>query len=374
MLGGARCDPGALGERLALARGVPALAMLDYGRLAEIELPEGMHVVLVDPPASAAQAAWALHRAGRPLAAPRLGRARDRRWPCGWPRTSGSCARPSPRSGPACATARRAPGGPSSGGPARRPGASRSPRVAARALAVLGELGLVEVGDAGVRAARPSPPRRDLRRARARYVGRASSARPDPRPDGPPPPRRFAPDRAIRVASVSPGPSSALARRSPLTTPRAAIGAVALLTFCLTLIPGRPCAAEAELAADIKSILEAVQTSPAAEPHPRQAVHRHQHHPLDGVRRPGLRLGRGRPRARSRAAQAPGREAALPAEPEPLLDAARLRQQLLRRRRRRRTRPAGPLQHHRAAAPAAAPRRARRHHARLGLAAARPPR
>ncbi len=44
VLGGARCDPGALRERLALARGVPSLAMLDYERLAVVELPEGMHI------------------------------------------------------------------------------------------------------------------------------------------------------------------------------------------------------------------------------------------------------------------------------------------------------------------------------------------
>ncbi len=62
-LGGARCDPAAMRARLALARGVPALAMLDYGRLAEVEPPEGMHLVLVDPPASAEAAAWAAHRA-----------------------------------------------------------------------------------------------------------------------------------------------------------------------------------------------------------------------------------------------------------------------------------------------------------------------
>ncbi len=38
---------------------------------------------------------------------------------------------------------------------------SRPPRVAARALTVLAEIGLVEVGEAGVRAV-PDPPRREL--------------------------------------------------------------------------------------------------------------------------------------------------------------------------------------------------------------------
>ena len=49
--------------RLDRARGVPAMVMIDYARLAEVEPPEGMHLALVDPPASQAEAAWAAHRA-----------------------------------------------------------------------------------------------------------------------------------------------------------------------------------------------------------------------------------------------------------------------------------------------------------------------
>ena len=161
VLGGARCDPGALATRLALARGVPALAMLDYGRLAGIDPPEGMHIVLVDPPASERDAAWAAHRAGgrwlhiawgEPEAELALRVAEDE-WELrpavtaiwtglrdGAPRAWGSdLERVLLGDGPA----------------------SRPPAVAARALAVLVELGLVEAGPEGVRAA-PDPERREL--------------------------------------------------------------------------------------------------------------------------------------------------------------------------------------------------------------------
>ncbi len=161
VLGGARCDPGALATRLALARGVPALAMLDYGRLAETELPEGMHVVLVDPPASEAQGAWALHRAGghwlhvvwgEPETELAL-RVAEEEWELRpavtalWTGLRDGAPRPW---GPDLEAVLLGPGT-----------ASRPPRVAARALAVLGELGLVESGPEGVRAL-PDPPRRDL--------------------------------------------------------------------------------------------------------------------------------------------------------------------------------------------------------------------
>jgi len=173
VLGGARCDPAAMAARLALARGVPALVMLDYARLAEVDPPEGMHVVLVDPPASPQEAAWAVHRAGdrwlhlvwgEPEAALALRVAEDE-WELrpavtaiwtglrdGEPRPWGSALEAILLGD----------------GPASRP-----PRVAARALAVLGELGLVEVGDEGVRAA-TDPERRELG-ASVRY--RACQAR-----------------------------------------------------------------------------------------------------------------------------------------------------------------------------------------------------
>jgi hypothetical protein len=161
VLGGARCDPEALRARLALARGVPALAMLDYGRLAEIEPPEGMHLVLVDPPASAAEAAWALHRAaGRWLhlvwgdAEIELAlRAAEDEWAL---RPAVTAIWMGLRHGVA-----RAWGPDLEAILLGTAPASRSPRVAARALSILAELGLAEVGEAGVRAA-PDPDRREL--------------------------------------------------------------------------------------------------------------------------------------------------------------------------------------------------------------------
>ena len=83
-------------------------------------------------------------------------------WRCGSPRPSGSCGRPSPRSGSACATARPRAFGPElegvllGDGPARGP-----PRSPPARCGVLGELGLVEVGEHGVRAA-AGPARREL--------------------------------------------------------------------------------------------------------------------------------------------------------------------------------------------------------------------
>lgn len=58
VLGGVRCDAQALRARLALARGGPLLAVLDYRALAEVPIPEGVHVVVVDPPVSAADLGW----------------------------------------------------------------------------------------------------------------------------------------------------------------------------------------------------------------------------------------------------------------------------------------------------------------------------
>jgi hypothetical protein len=54
VLGGDRCDAAAMVARLALARGGPLLAMLDYRALAQVDLPADVHVVLVDPPLSEA--------------------------------------------------------------------------------------------------------------------------------------------------------------------------------------------------------------------------------------------------------------------------------------------------------------------------------
>ncbi|HSJ74014.1 MAG TPA: hypothetical protein VK904_06830, partial [Miltoncostaeaceae bacterium] len=161
VLAGARCDPGAMDARLARAGGVPALIMIDYARLAEVEPPERMHLALVDPPASAGEAAWAAHRAaGRWLHLAWSGpeaelalRVAEEEWELRpavtavWRALRGAGALPW---GP---TLERALLG---DGPATRP-----PRVAARALAVLRELGLGEVGEEGARAA-PDPGRREL--------------------------------------------------------------------------------------------------------------------------------------------------------------------------------------------------------------------
>ena len=50
VLGGERCDIDAMRARVALARGGPMLAMLDYRALAHVALPADVHLVLVDPP------------------------------------------------------------------------------------------------------------------------------------------------------------------------------------------------------------------------------------------------------------------------------------------------------------------------------------
>jgi hypothetical protein len=160
VLAGGRCDPGAMAARLARARGVPALVMVDYHRLAEVDPPAGMHLALVDPPASPADAAWADHRsAGRWLHLLWSGadadlalRVAEEEWEL---RPAVTALWRALRAGPL-------PWGPAleeallGDGPATRP-----PRVAARALGVLAELGLAEVDEWGVRPA-PDPARREL--------------------------------------------------------------------------------------------------------------------------------------------------------------------------------------------------------------------
>jgi single-stranded-DNA-specific exonuclease len=58
VLGGVRCDSDAMRGRLALARGGPVLALLDYAALREVDIPDGVHVVVVDPPTSHDEAGW----------------------------------------------------------------------------------------------------------------------------------------------------------------------------------------------------------------------------------------------------------------------------------------------------------------------------
>ena len=167
VLGGARCDPGALALRLAQARGVPALGMIDYARLAEVDPPEGMHLVLVDPPSSPEEGAWAVRRAagrwlhlvwGEAETEFALGVAEDE-WEL---RPAVTAVWTGLRDGVARPWDAGLEGVLLGDGPASRP-----PRVAARALAVLAELGLVEVGEEGARAA-ADPARRALEHS-ARY-------------------------------------------------------------------------------------------------------------------------------------------------------------------------------------------------------------
>ncbi len=61
VIGGDRCDRGALRARLALARGGPMLALLDYRVVGDVDLPADVHVVVVDPPASDADMAALRH-------------------------------------------------------------------------------------------------------------------------------------------------------------------------------------------------------------------------------------------------------------------------------------------------------------------------
>ena len=216
LLGGARCDPGAMAIRLALARGVPALAMLDYGRLAEVDLPEGMHLALVDPPATPEQAAWAAHRAegrwvhmvwGDAEIAEAL-RVAEAEWEL---RPAVTAIWVGLRDGAPRAFGPELEAVLLGDGPI-----SRHPRVAARALAVLAELGLVEVGERGVRAAadpgapssRPPSATATVAGASTRRAPSSASLRPSTssHPSSPRWPRRRA-ERAGRPPGESPNPT-----------------------------------------------------------------------------------------------------------------------------------------------------------------------
>ena len=162
VLGGGRCDPDAVRGRLALARGGPVMALLDYAALGEVPLPPDVHLVAIDPPMSRAQADW--------LRAAAAGRTAHLAWGPDeaelalkvaladlavrdvarslWP---GLAAHPGVR-----------PWGPeldlllAGDGPV-----ARSPRAVAIALAALAEAGLVEVGPDGVGVV-PGAPQADL--------------------------------------------------------------------------------------------------------------------------------------------------------------------------------------------------------------------
>jgi len=59
VLAGGRCDSDALRARLAQAHDRPAMVLVEYGALPGIDIPNGLHVALVDPPPDAESAAWA---------------------------------------------------------------------------------------------------------------------------------------------------------------------------------------------------------------------------------------------------------------------------------------------------------------------------
>ena len=63
VLGGHRCDLDALRRRIAMAADRPGLLILEYGVLADVELPLDVHVALVDPPPDAESVAWVEARA-----------------------------------------------------------------------------------------------------------------------------------------------------------------------------------------------------------------------------------------------------------------------------------------------------------------------
>ena len=162
VIGGDRCDFDALRGRIALARGGPMLAMLDYHALAEVRLPDGVHVVAVDPPATDRQAAWlavaaqgrTLHLAWGPEEAAlsfstlesdlRVREVARAIWPA-------ITAATQPIAWGHHADRLLAGDGP----------VARSPRAVAIALAALAEAGLITVGPSGI-AVVPGAPHADL--------------------------------------------------------------------------------------------------------------------------------------------------------------------------------------------------------------------
>ena len=195
--------------------GCPALAMLDYARLAEVEPPRG-HAPGAGRPARLA--------AGRPRGPPHRaagrwlhlvwGDARDRGGAAGGRGRVGAAAGRHGALDSACATARPRALGPRAGGrPAGRRAGARGPRGSPRAPSrVLAELGLVEVGERRACAPRPAPSGASSRPPSATAPSRGAST-------------RRAPSSASPRRSTSSHPSSPLwprrrARAGP-ATPRA---------------------------------------------------------------------------------------------------------------------------------------------------------
>ena len=176
VLGGGRCGADALARSLELARGVPSLAVLEYADLPRVAPPDDAHLVLVDPPASHEEAEWAVHRAagrwlhlvwGSPEVAAALA-ASEERWEL---RPTVTALWIALRDG-----ALRPWGPELSAEILGDPALPRRPRVAARALAVLAELGLVSLDASGVRAA-PDPARRELEESAVYRAARERLAR-----------------------------------------------------------------------------------------------------------------------------------------------------------------------------------------------------
>lgn len=162
MLGGERCDASAMRARMALARGGPVLALLDYAALSQVEMPDDVHLVAVDPPVLEWQAGW--------LRAAAAGRYAH----LAWGPDEAAMALSVARADLAVRDVARAvwPGLAAQDG--RLPwGAqadlllagdgpvARSPRAVALALAALGEAGLVRVDEEGI-AVVPGAPHADL--------------------------------------------------------------------------------------------------------------------------------------------------------------------------------------------------------------------
>jgi single-stranded-DNA-specific exonuclease len=160
ILGGGRCDRGALTERLAMAPGRTSLTMIDYDALPDVALPADTHLVLLDPPADPEQAGWALvHGAGRwmhlcwaPDEVEFARQVAEERWDV---RASAAAVWRALRGGPPCALGVLA-----HTLLAAEP-ALRRPDAVARAVRALEEAGLV-TRDADTLTAVSSPPTVDL--------------------------------------------------------------------------------------------------------------------------------------------------------------------------------------------------------------------
>ncbi len=158
-----RLHPQAAARRLADIRAASAFVALDYETLAGADLPPGVHLVLLDPPAGPHQA-LAVRRAA-------AGRWLHLVWGDDDVDVALAAAHDEWELRPAAAAIWRAlrDGGPCAWGPAADrallglgvPGRPRPPRIAARALAALCEIGLATADADGVRALEGTG-RRDL--------------------------------------------------------------------------------------------------------------------------------------------------------------------------------------------------------------------